>query len=51
MNYSGYQLAGDTPLSQFPHKSLRHLVRCHVDDVAKIKAYAATLLKERKHTI
>lgn len=26
----------------------RCIVRCHVDDVAKIKAYATTLLRERK---
>jgi len=26
----------------------RCIVRCHVDDVAKIKAYAATLLRQRK---
>lgn len=28
----------------------RCIVRCHVDDVDKIKAYAATLLRKRKHT-
>lgn len=28
----------------------RCIVRCHVDDVAKIKAYAATLLRERRRT-
>lgn len=28
----------------------RCIVRCHVDDVAKIKAYATTLLRERKRT-
>lgn len=26
----------------------RCIVRCHTDDVAKIKAYAATLLRERQ---
>lgn len=26
----------------------RCIVRCHADDVAKIKAYAASLLKQRK---
>lgn len=28
----------------------RCIVRCHVDDVAKIKAYATTLLRERRRT-
>jgi len=28
----------------------RCIVRCHVDDVAKIKAYAAILLRERRRT-
>lgn len=28
----------------------RCIVRCHVDDVAAIKAYAATLLRKRKCT-
>lgn len=28
----------------------RCIVRCHVDDVEKIKAYAATLLRKRKRT-
>lgn len=28
----------------------RCIVRCHVDDVDKVKAYAATLLRGRKHT-
>lgn len=28
----------------------RCIVRCHVDDVAEIKAYAATLLGKRKRT-
>lgn len=26
----------------------RCIVRCHTDDVAKIKAYAATLLRQRR---
>ncbi len=26
----------------------RCIVRCHIDDVAKIKAYAATLLRQRQ---
>lgn len=28
----------------------RCIVRCHVDDVDKVKAYATTLLRERKRT-
>ena len=28
----------------------RCIVRCHVDDVAEIKAYAATLLRKRART-
>ena len=28
----------------------RCIVRCHVDDVAEIKAYAATLLRKRGHS-
>ena len=29
----------------------RCIVRCHKDDMAKIKAYAATLLKQRRTSI
>lgn len=28
----------------------RCIVRCHVDDVAEIKAYAAILLRKRRHS-